>query len=461
MLNKKFLSVFFIISFFFLIIPNTSFSQWNIPTPLGSTEVWQALKNDLDGSGKWNQISFADGTTQTTAASSSPIGSSSDTEILYNNSSVLDGMSFFTTDGTDVTLDGIFNIQNTAGNTGIVFSSLGTATIGIDMSGCGLTTTDKILKGVNSNSYIDAAGKTQVVTLGWSNATFQYNDIYLDLNNTRLLNPGIALRAMGSLGNGIVLTTFGSIGGVLMGIDDPKIGSWINDGVSNGTTTITDVGGAAHGLSLAVGDCVHIANSTTAADEGFYSIVSDDGTSVVIDRALSGSDTDLLVHFYKDVIYFGGTDGTNGQRIMNYSHQDKPLQIGGDTLSAANAAMGSEDIVIGNHVEVKGLAFVSSSTFTFTTEGDITDPLPSTQLLLDGDNDTENDTIDLQDGEAAGQLLTLIAAVDIDANDTVTISFADTTATNAPAIVFDKVGENAELEWTDTTWIVKSLQTSL
>ncbi|HDY68340.1 MAG TPA: hypothetical protein ENH85_11190 [Candidatus Scalindua sp.] len=63
MLNKKVLSVFFAIIFFSLVFTNTAFSQSNIPTPLGSTEVWQALKNDLNGSGKWNQISFADGTT--------------------------------------------------------------------------------------------------------------------------------------------------------------------------------------------------------------------------------------------------------------------------------------------------------------------------------------------------------------------------------------------------------------
>ncbi|KKM22616.1 hypothetical protein LCGC14_1623480 [marine sediment metagenome] len=372
---------------------------------------------------------------------------------------IIDGDSI-TNASNDITIGNI-TISALTNSDGIVFGSLGTAAKGINLSGIGLGVGDSFIF-YNSN-------------VKWSNVTADLWGMYSDYGffpqytNSPLFrnigNVGLRSHTAGDVqltadkGN-IISSLVANLTNHLLG-NKEEVGAWGGDGVSNGTTTITDVGGAAHGLSLAAGDLIHITDSTTSADEGNYRIVSDDGTNIVVNRALSGSDTDLEVTFYQDVILFGATDGTNGQRIMNYSHQDKPLQIGGDTLSAANAAMGSEDIVIGNHIEVKGLAFVSSSTFTFTTEGDITDPLPSTQLLLDGDNDTENDTIDLQDGEAAGQLLTLIAAADIDANDTVTINFADTTATNAPAVVFDKVGENAELEWTGTTWIVKSLQTSL
>ena len=31
----------------------------NLPTPIGSTKVGQALRNDLNAEGKWNQITFA------------------------------------------------------------------------------------------------------------------------------------------------------------------------------------------------------------------------------------------------------------------------------------------------------------------------------------------------------------------------------------------------------------------
>lgn len=103
----------------------------------------------------------------------------------------------------------------------------------------------------------------------------------------------------------------------------------------------------------------------------------------------------------------------------------------------------------------------AAMTFTFTTEADITDPLTGSVVLLDGDNDGENDTIDLQDGTTTGQILYLIAAVDIDVNDTCTINYGDTTCTNCPATVFDKVGENAHLIWTGSTWVVISLQSAL
>lgn len=108
-----------------------------------------------------------------------------------------------------------------------------------------------------------------------------------------------------------------------------------------------------------------------------------------------------------------------------------------------------------------GKLSAAAMTFAFTTEVDITDPLTGSIVLLDGDNDGENDTIDLQNGTTIGQVLYLIAAVDIDNNDTCTINYGDTTCTNCPATVFDKVGENAHLVWTGSTWIVISLQNAL
>ncbi len=396
-------------------------------------------------------------------AAESPIASTKATEALvtafsFNTDGTLDvSVDKLTVDNIVIDGDSITNASNdiTIGNItisaltnsdGIVFSSLGTATIGIDFSPSGLSGATDYLWWFNSSINLSASGTLKASS--WDNGN------YVILKSTQA-GGSADTRVTYPVSGNFHFETSSLKQGFLYG--DMSIGG-ITNATSNGTTTIVKT---THGLSLAAGDMAFIVDSSTAADEGVYRVVSDDGSNIVVDRALGGSDADVDITFYKNIIYFGGTDGTNGQRIMNYSHQDKPLQFGGDTLSAANAAMGSEDIVIGNHIEVKGLTFVSSSTFTFTTEGDITDPLPSTQLLLDGDNDTENDTIDLQDGEAAGQLLTLIAAVDIDADDTVTINFADTTATNAPAVVFDKVGENAELEWTGTTWIVKSLQTSL
>ncbi len=104
---------------------------------------------------------------------------------------------------------------------------------------------------------------------------------------------------------------------------------------------------------------------------------------------------------------------------------------------------------------------LSGTTFTFTTEGDLPDPLASTLILLAGDNDTDNDAIDLQNGTKTGQRLYLIAVSGIDANDTCTINYGDTTCTNCPATIFDKVGESAHLIWTGSTWVVVSLMDAL
>lgn len=108
MCNKITIYLFLIVFFFF---SNLSFSQTYYPTPLTSTIVGQALKNDLDEFGEWNQISFADGTTQTTAATGgagNPGGSN--TELQYNNSGTFDGISTFTTDGTDLFFTGFLMI---------------------------------------------------------------------------------------------------------------------------------------------------------------------------------------------------------------------------------------------------------------------------------------------------------------------------------------------------------------
>jgi len=107
------------------------------------------------------------------------------------------------------------------------------------------------------------------------------------------------------------------------------------------------------------------------------------------------------------------------------------------------------------------VALEGTMTFEFTTEANLTDPLIARTVLLDGDNDSDSDTIDLQNGTIAGQELILIASADIDADDTFIINYADTTATNAPALTFDKVGESATLFWTGTMWVVTAYQTSL
>ena len=254
--------------------------------------------------------------------------------------------------GGDVVLGGQRTTLTVGGGTnddGIVFGSLGTATKGIDLSNSGLSGGSDYWFYGDADNYWTAEGT--MYTTNWQTLNVGSSQRAIRAAPTNY-NLQLYSQGYGDLALGVVANSSAMIG------NRNKVGQWFGDGVSNGTTTITDVGGAAHGLSLAAGDMVHIQNSSTSADEGFYRIVSDDGTNVVVDRTLTGSQTNLTVSFYKDVIGFFATDGTNGQRIMNYSHQDKPLQIGGDVLAATGHSLGAEDVLIGGKLEVDGAAYV-------------------------------------------------------------------------------------------------------
>jgi len=242
---------------------------------------------------------------------------------------------------TDLDASGDFTVGATTrvtmgGDTnddGIVFGSLGTATKGIDLSSSGLSGAADYWVCGDASNFWTASGLLQS-TEAWTSILRTYGP-NVDLQITTPWDDGHTIVTLDDKNDGFLLGK------------NTRVGRWEGNGVSNGTSTITDVGGVAHGLSLSAGMAVHISNTVTAADEGWYRIISDDGTSVVLDRALTGSQTDLSVCFYGDVIGVFSTDGTNGQRIMNYSAQDKPLQIGGDVLKAT-ANVGSEDVAIGN-----------------------------------------------------------------------------------------------------------------
>ena len=146
----------------------------------------------------------------------------------------------------------------------------------------------------------------------------------------------------------------------LIGTTTP-IGSFAN-ATSNGTATIT---AAAHGLSVAAGDLLHITDATTAADKGFYEVQSSTPGTIVVDRALAGSDADVDFTVYRDVIGFFDTDGTNGQIITAFSHQDKPLQLGGLQHVATAWGLTSRDVLIPGSVEIGGQAFFKYYSYFF------------------------------------------------------------------------------------------------
>lgn len=313
----------------------------------------------------------------------------------------------------------------------LVFANLGTATKGIDLSGSGLSGSGDYWIYGDANNYWTANGKLK--SFGESSFTYLYDVLgnkIIDLYTNR---PSYYLNI---LANNTFAMIPASNAAFLMG-NGARIGSWGGDGVSNGTTTITDIGGAAHGLSLAAGDLVHI-TAGTGAVEGFYRIVSDDGTSVVVDRAVTAA-TDLAVIFYKDVIGFFATDGTNGQRIMGYSHQDKPLQIGGDVLAATGHSLGAEDVLIGGILEVDGVVYFDN-TVAFYTTVNVNAGINFTgyQLITD----------DIQIRMGTGSDIKLLyETADADANELI-LALPDGGATNVPVFVIGDQGIiNSNLGW--------------
>lgn len=228
----------------------------------------------------------------------------------------------------------------------IVFGSLGTATKGIDLSGSGLSGGDSLV-------YISTIQFWKGTGIGAERFTCGNNDSNYGFEAPTNLYIFAAITNPGN-----VFVQAKSDSAFLAG-NKTLVGS-LTDCTSNGTTTITKT---AHGLTLAAGELVHITDATTAADEGFYRIVSSTVDTIVVDRALSGSDADVDLTVYKDVIGFFASDGTNGQRIMGYSAQDKPLQIGGDTLTVTGRSLGAEDVLIA------GTLFEVDSIFHFDNYG--------------------------------------------------------------------------------------------
>lgn len=120
------------------------------------------------------------------------------------------------------------------------------------------------------------------------------------------------------------------------------------------TANKNQISKTAVGTNLAVGDLVLVTAGTNATLDAYRATVIDSADLITVDRDIHahGSDiTDGAVSTIKDGILLASTDGTNGQRIMNYSHQNKPLQIGGDIPVATGHSLGSEDVLIGGIVE--------------------------------------------------------------------------------------------------------------
>ncbi len=238
---------------------------------------------------------------------------------------------------------GRLTLSDLANSTGIVFNSLGTATRGIDLSGSGLSGSDNWIYGSSTN-YWNTDG---IIKVGGYIITPEF---FSDSSSLLFSSANNYISALGITGknSAFLVGTYSAIG-------------LLTSCTSNGTTTITKT---THGLTLAAGELVHVTGSSTAADKGFYRVVSSAASTIVIDRALSGTQTDVALTVYKDVIGMFATDATNGQMLTSWSAQNKPLQIGGTVLIATANSLTSTDVVMGGMTEFMGDTYLKAGTST-------------------------------------------------------------------------------------------------
>ncbi len=238
-----------------------------------------------------------------------------------------------------------------ANEDGIVFGNLGTATKGIDLSSSGLSgDTDYWIYGGgqdywSSSGKMSVSGTSQFFGVHTNEAYIIGSHRFRQIDYMKSTDENQTLR-LGLITNTAFLTgNFTAVGS-------------LTSCTSNGTATITKT---THGLTLAAGELVHITGATTTADKGFYRIISSGASTIVVDRALAGSDADVALTVYKDVVSFHATDGTNGQMLTSWSAQNKPLQLGGTVLAATGHSLASPDVLIGGKLEVDGDVYLDGN----------------------------------------------------------------------------------------------------
>jgi hypothetical protein len=161
-----------------------------------------------------------------------------------------------------------------------------------------------------------------------------------------------------------------------------------------------------------------------------------------------------------------GTPDTPGE--IEYDVSAARFTLVGDNSDTLTIVVGDTDTqaVIGG----TGTASLSFSALNLTTTGTLTSSIlastpqtisvtteanlsiTSTLVLIGGDNDADNDTVDLQNGTVAGQILVLVGIATIDSDDTIIMNYADTTCTGCAAVTFDDPGDVAVYLWTGSTW---------
>jgi len=143
---------------------------------------------------------------------------------------------------------------------------------------------------------------------------------------------------------------------------------------------------------------------------------------------------------------YGNSSGGSNDIIMSIG-----VEAGGsEDVSFVDLDGVDETVELKKDAVAEKIFALTPQSLSVTTEANIT--LTGSLLLITGDDDTDNDTIDLQDGTVTGQVLKIVAIAAVDSNDTVTVAMTDTTCTGCLTVLMDEVGDTWGLVWTGSTW---------
>jgi len=265
-----------------------------------------------------------------------------------------------TTGGDENSAIGAYALyKNTTGSQNIAIGVYAGHNAGVDLQ----TNSNSVFVGYQANTSVNAL--TNVIVIGSTAQATKSNQVILgnaSITETLLRgNIGIGTTTpVGKQHTVLSATTPALFGGDLI---KNVTGVTISNATPSHLSKDTDID-----TNIAAGDMV-IVQSGTNATTGIYTVTAVADNDITIDRnAVTGACTNAVVDFVKDVIGFFPTDGTNGQRLAGYSHQNKPLQIGGHTLGTTSGYT-SEDVIIG------GILKVDVSARKFVVSGDTQSPI--------------------------------------------------------------------------------------
>lgn len=170
--------------------------------------------------------------------------------------------------------------------------------------------------------------------------------------------------------------------------------------------------------------------------------VDDTGNSIEIRNSVTVGTNVMMELSEAGSVTFG--DGTDDDIVIKADNDDTD----GTITRYADEKTWEFSNILGIAPQSYDASDQDDTDFTMGTTG------TSSIILMSGDDDGDNDSIDLQNPTRAGQIVRFYASANIDANDTITVdTTTDSTCTGCTAVVLDEVGDSFEcMALTTSLW---------